>query len=123
MCICILNGQNLVTGNKINLEKCEDYLAIDEREIEPNTDTRKVKQRSEHWFEKRKHAKVTGSTLYKAVGLDGLQRQKEHFDEVICGMEYSKSLETVKAMEYGTVNEVNAAATFVSKILPLLSIL
>ena len=31
--------------------------------------------------------KVTGGTIFKAIGLDGLKRQKEHFDSVVCGVE------------------------------------
>ena len=31
--------------------------------------------------------KVAGSTTFKAIGLDGLKRQKDHFDSVVCGVE------------------------------------
>ena len=37
-----------------------------------------IKQRSDKWFDLRKKYRVTGSTLNSAIGLDTLQKQKEH---------------------------------------------
>lgn len=68
----------------------------------------------------RKQAFVTRSTLYAATGLDGLEKQKEDFDKVICKVEEEKSNQVKKNMEYGTKNEIKAIATLVTKVLPIL---
>lgn len=68
------------------LQKCKDYFEItDDSETEVKT-TREIKQRTDVWLEMRKCAMVTGSTIHGALGLDGLAKQKEHFDKVICGL-------------------------------------
>ncbi|VDI45018.1 Hypothetical predicted protein [Mytilus galloprovincialis] len=86
-----------------------------------NDDTRKIKQRSEEWFSIRKQAKVTGSTLYKAIGLENLSSMRDHFDNVICNLkEAPKNQFTIAAMQHGTDNEINAMSTLVGKILPSL---
>ena len=41
-----------------------------------NTDL--IKQRTEKWFTIRKKAKITGSTLYNALGLSSLADLKQH---------------------------------------------
>lgn len=62
--------------------------------------TRKVKQRSAVWFESRKAMKITGSTIFTAIGLDGLKRQKDHFDSVVCGVERTTNEKEKNALEY-----------------------
>ena len=42
-----------------------------------------IKQRSPEWFDLRKKAKITGSTLYKALGLDSLSLLKQHHYEFV----------------------------------------
>ena len=62
-----------------------------------------------------------GGPIYRAIGLDGCGKLKEHFDHVICGVPENKmSAETQKFMDHGTTNEINAIATVVSKVLPVL---
>jgi hypothetical protein len=83
---------------------------------------RSVKQRSGRWHAIRQTALVTGSTIYGALGLDGLKRQMEHFGKVVCGVEECSRTPQVQAnMDYGTENEINAVATLVGSILPVLS--
>ena len=48
---------------------------------------RSFKQGSELWNRLRSSAKVTGSTAYKALGLESLKKQQEHFDYVFCKQE------------------------------------
>jgi hypothetical protein len=43
------------------------------------TNARFIKQRSEEWFELQEIFKVTGSSLYGALGLDLLKNQQAHF--------------------------------------------
>ncbi|CAC5410294.1 unnamed protein product [Mytilus coruscus] len=85
------------------------------------TTPRFIKQRSEEWFQLREKFKVTGSSLYKALGLDLLKNQQSHFDKVISGKKSTEefSKEVKKRMEHGTINEINATATLVSKFLPI----
>ena len=78
-------------------------------------------KRSDDWFSLRQRAKVTGSTLYKAIGLETLQKMKEHFDTVICGVpEQKPSPEAENAMKHGTMNEPNALGTVVGKVIPVI---
>jgi hypothetical protein len=66
------------------------------------------------WFEALDKAKVTGSTIDKALGLDGLVKEKQRFDHVICCVpENQVSSAVEKLMKYGEKNEYNAAATLV----------
>ena len=79
-----------------------------------------LKQRSPEWFEVRKSVKVTGSTSHRAVGLDWLKEQRLFFDETMSGEQSSKSDAQQVAMDYGSKNEINAIATLVSKVMPVL---
>lgn len=118
--LCYLNEERNIIGTKINLRESNMYHEIVENIDSQEITTRKVKQKSDFWFERRKEAKVTGSTIFQAIGLDGLQKQKEHFDAVVCGVEKSRTKNVENALQYGTDNEPNVAATFVGKVMPLL---
>ena len=64
---------------------------------------------------------VTGSTIYQSLGLDGLKVQRDHFDKVVYGIQpIEKPPDVLTAMEHGTKNEINAVATLVGEILPVL---
>ena len=81
-----------------------------------------IKQRSENWFEIRRKACVTGSRLNTALGLSGLKRQNEYIDMKINGKEEPVPSQQVKdAMEHGTKNEINALATLLGKVLPVIN--
>ena len=78
-----------------------------------------IKQRTNKWFQIRKQARVTGSTLNKALGLDTLLKQKEHHYMFVRGREEPPvTPELQKMFDYGTHNETNAIATLVSTIVP-----
>ena len=78
-----------------------------------------IKQRTNEWFQIRKQARVTGSTLNKALGLDTLLKQKEHHYVFVRGREEPPvGPELQKMFDYGTCNETNAIATLVSTIIP-----
>ena len=114
--LAYFNQSQYTIGKNINLSSCENYIEVPDVS---GGNTRHIKQRSEEWFNLRKSAKVTGSTIYTALGLDGTQRMKEHFEHVICGIPKRTPSEEIKsAMEYGTANEANAIATIVGKVLP-----
>ena len=52
-----------------------------------NNESRKIKQLSEKWFELCKEAKVTGSTLHRAIGLGTLKEAQANFESVNNGVE------------------------------------
>ncbi|KAH3697092.1 hypothetical protein DPMN_084577 [Dreissena polymorpha] len=121
--VASLNGRGYVAGETINIHETPLFVDI-QRQKENLTNaeesTRLMKQRSNEWFEYRKRAKVTGSSLFTAIGGDGLKRQKDHFDKVMCGIaEKDPTLEQKKAIEHGVVNEINGVATLVGKVLPV----
>ena len=85
-----------------------------------NKESRKIKQLSEKWFELRKEAKVTGSTLHRAIGLGTLKEAQAHFESVYNGVEKPEpSHNKKKAMKHGRDNEINTVATLVGKLLPV----
>jgi hypothetical protein len=97
-------------------------LVEDHTQTNQSEDTRKIKQRSQSWHEIRNTAFITGSTIYQSIGLDGLKRQRQHFDKVVCGIpEPEPSIDQKRAMEHGTDNEINGVATLVGRILPVIA--
>ena len=109
-----------VSGNKLNIDQSENYQDIAE-DMSSSSETRLVRQRTDEWRAIRKKAKITGSTFFKANGLDSLQKEKEHFEEVICHVPPKPFSEIVQEMlDYGTKNEQNAVATLVGKVLPVI---
>ena len=120
--ICIvlsyLNDAKFCDGKVVNFNQQSNFSPLLQHKSTDNH--RKIEQRSEEWFNVRQGATVTGSTIYKAVGCDGLKKMREHYDNVLCK---EKSPDVPKgsqdAMKYGTENEVNAMATFVGSILPI----
>ena len=101
------------------MQPCKEHIT-------PNVDAgegdkyRYVQQRSVAWEKIRQEAKVTGSTMYNALGLGSLKSQLEHFDSVM----FNKQKEQVSSdvstrLKHGTDNEVNASATFTGKFLPV----
>lgn len=88
MCSCIvdLNDANgeFVVRQEVNLTANENYVPLPDG-IETDN-PRLIKQRSEKWHNIRSKAVITGSTIYKALGLESLKLQKEYFDKVICGV-------------------------------------
>lgn len=79
-----------------------------------------MNQRTDAWFSVRTKAVVTGSYLYRALGFDRLKHQQYHFKKVYNDeSEETPSSETMKMMEQGTLNKINAVATIASKVLPI----
>lgn len=66
-----------------------------------------IKQGTHQWKEQRLLARVTGSTLFRALGLDTLKRQKIHHDEFVLKMEPPPVSKAVKRiLAHGSDNEV-----------------
>lgn len=98
---------------------CLKYPPDDNSKLPENL----IKQRSSMWFDERRNAKVTGSTMNKALGLGSLKDQREHFNKVVnknIDHDTPQSTNSEKAMEYGTVNEINAVGSVAATILPVL---
>ncbi|WAR15615.1 hypothetical protein MAR_005720 [Mya arenaria] len=124
ICLCLssLNGATYISDVNVNLEKGENYIPL-KMQIQDIHNTRLIPQRTDKWFEVRKCAKVTGSTLYKALGLDGLKKQKEYFEHIKCNLPEQEVSEQAKLnMQHGTLNEENAVATIISKIMPIFTV-
>ena len=123
-------GHMYCLNNSVDLGKQHNYvclLGLNDTWLQDNNDSQMVlqyaqfvKQRTNVWFNLRKLAKVTGSTFNKALGLEGLKSQLEHFDRLFCGKQTEPSAAAKAAMNHGQNNEINAVATIVGKILPVL---
>ena len=98
--------------------------SVEEMKEQLNTEelpTACVKQRSDDWYNARKTVKVTGSTVYSAVGCDGLKSLNNHIDKVCNKNDTSVPSESrVKAMEHGITCEEHEIATLASVIMPFL---
>ena len=78
-----------------------------------------IKQRSDKWFEIRKKYHVTSSTLNSALGLDTLQKQKEHHYVHVCRRKPPPiPLNLQKKFDHGTKNEVNETSTLITTVAP-----
>ena len=117
----ILNGSdhNFVRSKECYLDLQANFHHLKHNESEQNP--HKVKQRSVKWHSIRDQAYVTGSTMHKALGLDTLKKQQEHFDFVVNHKMKKDELtqEEIENIQFGTNNEINAIATLVCKIMPL----
>ena len=86
-------------------------------DLPENTDI--IKQRSEKWFQIQKNAKVTGSTMYNALGLSSLTDLKQHHYQFIKNMSPPPFNEEVKKrMQYGQENEKHALAAVIGGLFP-----
>ena len=62
----------------------------------------------------------TGSTINRAIGLEGLKKQRQFLDEKTGRKPQQKvSADMQEMFDHGTLNEKNAISTFVSKFLPV----
>ena len=74
---------NYIRGTRsiIYLAQQENYICLRETvEVDDQTKhlhPKTIKQRTEQWFELRKESRVTGSTLFRALGLGKLMEQQE----------------------------------------------
>ena len=122
--VACLNGtsENYITGSKstVFLDKQSNYICLKEAaDSQSSMDSTTVKQRSEHWHELRNGSRVTGSTLFRALGLSTLKEQKEHHDKVYKGIETPIPEHLSPLLEYGTSQEINALGSLVGKIIPV----
>ena len=78
-------------------------------------------QKNDLWKEIRKKSKVTGSTVYNAIGMRSVGDMKRHYREFILHKEVlAPKAEVQLKMDHGTKHEVSAFATVAMKYLPAL---
>ena len=101
--IAFLNARNCTKANVVNMSEMKGCQhLVYQHLVEGGFEPRCIKQRTDTWFVIRKKAKVTGSTLYNALGPTTLK----HFDEVISHINKPEPSESVKnVMQYGVENE------------------
>ncbi|CAC5412480.1 unnamed protein product [Mytilus coruscus] len=80
-----------------------------------------IKQRSTRWFDERKEFRLTGSKLFEGLGLDSLKNLQKHHDKVVKKKDVEERIpaEIQTRMDHGTLSEIHAVATLVSKVLPI----
>ena len=109
----------LRSSQEVHLQTQGNLVCLADSENSDDVPPAHIKQRSERWFQIRKTSLVTGSTINKAIGLETLKKQREHLEIASGKMKSPEVSDDLQAMfDYGTVNEVNAVATFVSSVLP-----
>ena len=121
LCRYVVISQNTkwTCNGVFNMKPSREHITVDIN-ISDTENYRYVAQRSLAWFEIRKIAKVTGSTIYNALGLGKFKFQLEHFDNVTFNKPKTEhSSEVNLRLQHGTENEVNASATFAANILPV----
>lgn len=122
LCLSAINGRKFIDEGMVDIGTIDSYKTIENIKSNIESDkTRLIRQKSDEWFRIRSKVKVTGSTLFKSIGLDGLKNQKEYFETVICGVPQTHNSErAIEAMKHGKENEINAVATLVGKVMPVL---
>ena len=97
-------------------EFISQYLDLD---LEENTPF--CAQRLEIWHRLRNKARVTGSTMFKALGFETLKAEKYHVYVFVKGRPPKDvDLELQKYIDFGIANEIHAVATLVGCIMPAL---
>ena len=118
--------------SSVDISQQSNFVQIVEDTNDNIENIRFIKQRSRQWHALRSKFRITGSTLYVALGLETLSKQQAHVDK----LSQSNSGENEEAysgngqqeiesnstsniyMEYGTNNECNALATLAGCVLP-----
>ena len=108
------------TTDVIDLQHQENYVCIGNTvDMNNTTKSELIKQKSESWHKIRDNTLVTGSAINKAIGLDGLKKQKYYLDTKTGRQESEPvSAELQEKFDYGNENELNAIATLVSTFIP-----
>ena len=114
--VACINGtyKQYVLGCKtlVSFDNQSNYVCLKKLIHENETDNfhnaHITKQKSDKWFELRRENRITGSTIFRAIGMNTLKEQQEHYDKVFKGIE--KPLSKAK---------IHALATLLGKILPV----
>ncbi|CAG2219811.1 unnamed protein product [Mytilus edulis] len=119
-----MNGSetSFVIGKEADMNNQPNYFCLrSEFYTETKSQcTKFLQQRSDEWFELRKQAKVTASTMHTALGLRTLKEQQAHYDSVILNKDKDGVRSPTPQMLHGIENEKHGVATICGKILPSL---
>ena len=117
---CFFNGEpNIDLSQQANVFQLLPPEAMPESvDLSEEDCVQYIKQGSDLWHQQRKKARITGSTLYRALGLKSLSSQKEHHVEFILGRKpLPFSPEVQQRLEHGLKHEKNVIATLVAYIM------
>ena len=85
--ICNDSDNSFAHGNSIDFGTQLNFVELKSpEEVKSGLTPEATKQRSDKWYEMHKGVKITGTSLHRGLGLDGLKRQKEHFNDVFCDL-------------------------------------
>ena len=123
-----LNSNLLSDSRFVKLHKQANYFALLPSEyvsqyidLEYKENTQFCSQRSPIWYCLQQKNLVTGSSMYKGLGLDTLKAEKEHFNVYVHKLpNVPISEEVQKYIQFGTENEINAIASVVGLLMPAL---
>ena len=118
-----LNSSNHFNRGEINLSHQGNVIQLQEPSKLPEQFRKStfVKQRTPEWFELRKLAPVTGSSLHKGIGLGTLKDQRRHCDEHIASSTRTPvSAELQARFDHGIRHEEDAVATLAGQVLPFM---
>ena len=128
--IAYINGiDSLVPDSKfVHLHKQANYFPLLPSEyisnyidLEDEANTQFCSQRSEIWHRLRSKARITGSSMFRALGFDTLKEEKEH-----CYVYYKGrppkdfTPEVQRYIQFGCENEIHAISTLVDLATPAL---
>ena len=74
-----------------------------------NTYPEFVKQRSTLWYSLRKESRLTGSSMYNAIGLRSLKEEQKHFDSFILRKDVTPDPKLKPALDHGIKHEVTSS--------------
>jgi hypothetical protein len=122
--VACINGteKDYVHGNqaKVFFDHQANYVCLkDTKTPLTKTDPQVTKQRTPAWHDLRDGSRITGSTVFKGLGLGTLKQQQEHYDKVFKGKHPNVPPELQELFDYGTKQEINALATLLGKIIPV----
>ena len=127
--VAVINGTDgqyvRGSGTDIYLQRQNNYVCLTEAngnilsQIDASQASDYIKQRTQIWYDIRKGAVLTGSTLYQALGFSSIKDMQSHYDEVHYGKEKPVSPELEKCFAHGCENEVHALGTLLGKIMPV----
>ena len=123
--LSVANGtENLFKIGMINISRHPNSLQLlDENTLRgyynlAGKDKVFCKQKTELWFELRKKARVTGSTLFNALGLRTTTDHRKHFKQFVLQEEAHFHPDVLLRMQHGTDHEIDGVASVIGCLIP-----
>ena len=117
---CFSTGDHIILSHQVNVRLlCP--VEIVQCVYDTNVYTNLVKQHSELWKHLCADARITGSTVFNALGLHTKKLQDQHFNQFVHKIPPPQFPSDVQQrINYGSENEVNALATLSGIFMPAL---